>query len=169
MKKTVNNFVSKEQLGFVPKRLIGEATREREWCVFAAARARALSSRLALGLALDFHPRDRQPWHLAEHPRGDVATHWATAARGATLTSAWSCLADAGAVLTAKWHHTERCCARARGSERAAPVGAVAARSQAMSPTLRSPLEPSQADRHPDQLRNEPSRRRRWTRPRIEK
>eukprot|EP00962_Isochrysis_galbana_P019869 scaffold5791_cov117-Isochrysis_galbana.AAC.1 len=26
MKKTVNNFVSKEQLGFVPKRLIGEAT-----------------------------------------------------------------------------------------------------------------------------------------------
>lgn len=35
-----------------------------------------------------------------------------------------------------------------------------------MSPTLRSPLEPSQADRHPDQLRNEPSRRRRWTRPR---
>eukprot|EP00962_Isochrysis_galbana_P014802 scaffold4238_cov105-Isochrysis_galbana.AAC.12 len=49
---------------------------------------------------------------------------------------------------------TERCCARARGSERAAPVGAVAARSQAISPTLRSPLEPSQADRHPDQLRN---------------
>eukprot|EP00962_Isochrysis_galbana_P012418 scaffold3513_cov127-Isochrysis_galbana.AAC.14 len=26
---------------------------------------------------------------------GDVAAHWATAARGATLTSAWSCLADA--------------------------------------------------------------------------
>jgi hypothetical protein len=26
MKKVVNNFVSKEQLGFVPKRLIGEAT-----------------------------------------------------------------------------------------------------------------------------------------------
>jgi len=26
MKKTVNNFVSKEQLGFVPKRLIREAT-----------------------------------------------------------------------------------------------------------------------------------------------
>eukprot|EP00962_Isochrysis_galbana_P039811 scaffold14341_cov154-Isochrysis_galbana.AAC.1 len=67
---------------------------------------------------------------------------------------------------TAKRRHTERCCARARGSERAAPVGAVAARSQSISPTLRSPLEPSQADRHPDQLRNEPSRRHRWTRPR---
>eukprot|EP00962_Isochrysis_galbana_P024891 scaffold7659_cov140-Isochrysis_galbana.AAC.4 len=26
---------------------------------------------------------------------GDVTAHWATAARGATLTSAWSCLADA--------------------------------------------------------------------------
>eukprot|EP00962_Isochrysis_galbana_P023720 scaffold7194_cov113-Isochrysis_galbana.AAC.1 len=26
-------------------------------------------ARLALGLALDFRPRDRQPWHLAEHPR----------------------------------------------------------------------------------------------------
>jgi hypothetical protein len=26
MKEVVNNFVSKEQLGFVPKRLIGEAT-----------------------------------------------------------------------------------------------------------------------------------------------
>eukprot|EP00962_Isochrysis_galbana_P038258 scaffold13576_cov125-Isochrysis_galbana.AAC.3 len=25
---------------------------------------------------------------------GDVTAHWATAARGATLTSAWSCLAD---------------------------------------------------------------------------
>eukprot|EP00962_Isochrysis_galbana_P061153 scaffold36279_cov98-Isochrysis_galbana.AAC.1 len=25
---------------------------------------------LALGLALDFRPRDRQPWHLAEHPSG---------------------------------------------------------------------------------------------------
>eukprot|EP00962_Isochrysis_galbana_P034058 scaffold11474_cov114-Isochrysis_galbana.AAC.1 len=23
---------------------------------------------LALGLALDFRPRDRQPWHLVEHP-----------------------------------------------------------------------------------------------------
>eukprot|EP00962_Isochrysis_galbana_P043810 scaffold16792_cov124-Isochrysis_galbana.AAC.2 len=26
---------------------------------------------------------------------GDVTAHWATAARGATLISAWSCLADA--------------------------------------------------------------------------
>eukprot|EP00962_Isochrysis_galbana_P045747 scaffold18133_cov137-Isochrysis_galbana.AAC.2 len=26
---------------------------------------------------------------------GDVTAHWATAARGATLTSGWSCLADA--------------------------------------------------------------------------
>eukprot|EP00962_Isochrysis_galbana_P001706 scaffold451_cov124-Isochrysis_galbana.AAC.7 len=67
---------------------------------------------------------------------GDVTAHWATAARGATLTSAWPCLADACTPApTAKRHHTERCCARARGSERAAPVGAVAARSQAISPT----------------------------------
>jgi hypothetical protein len=26
MERVINNFVSKEQLGFVPKRLIGEAT-----------------------------------------------------------------------------------------------------------------------------------------------
>lgn len=80
----------------------------------------------------------------------DAAAHRVSAARAVTLASVRSHLADKGAA--AEMQQSQRRCAGARGSARAAPVDAAGLWCQARprTLTLRLPLETSRADRLPD-------------------